>query len=191
MEAEWVMVIVTCIYVFFTIGIFVANGISANATRKQLQQAIKQLKESERQFDESQKLDCMPFLQLEPAEISNYKEFKIEIFTDCNLLDTETNELFNGYQLCFWLKNIGKGPAINLVYSWEYNNGKYKVDMLPINGIKDGDKYLVEFYVEYNEKIDGILEWGFSDVLGNEYTQKETLVFEKDSLIKFENDTPK
>ena len=91
----------------------------------------------------------------------------------------------------FWLKNLGKGSATNLIYSWQYKDGKYESHMLPINGLMDRDKYPVAFYVDATKKIEGTLEWGFSDMLGGEYTQKVFMAFENGEITKLENDVPK
>ena len=55
------MVIISAIYVIATIIICNANAVSAKATREQLE-------ESKRQFRETQRLEVMPYLQLEEYE---------------------------------------------------------------------------------------------------------------------------
>lgn len=191
MDSNWVMVLITGVYVLFTIGICIANGISANATNKQLQQTKKQLEESERQFLETQRLACMPFLQLEYDEIPHKGEFCIYLFPDIYIEDSDSFEIGEGNEFYFWLKNLGKGSATNLIYSWQYKDGKYESHMLPINGLMDRDKYPVAFYVDATKKIEGTLEWGFSDMLGGEYTQKVFMAFENGEITKLENDVPK
>lgn len=185
------MVLITIVYVGATIGIFIANKKSAKAAEKQIQQAKEQLDESEQQFLETQRLACMPFLHLEYDEKPHKGEFYINLFHDVHNTDSDSFETDKGYDFYFWLKNIGKGPATNLVYSWEYNKGKGESDMLPINGLMDRDKYPVIFCVDASKKIEGTLELGFSDMIGNEYEQKVNLRFENGEVTKLENDIPK
>ena len=185
------MVLITCVYVGATIGILLANRNSARTAEKQLQQAKEQLEESELQFLETQRLACMPFLQLEYDEKPHKGEFNICLFPDIYNADSESFEIGEGNDFYFWLKNLGKGSATNLIYSWQFKDGKSESNMLPINGLMDRDKYPVIFYVDANKKIEGTLEWGFSDMLGGDYTQKVFMAFENGEITKLENDVPK
>ena len=181
---DWLMFGITLIYVIATVAIWKANNKSAQATKEQL-------KESERQFSETQRLACMPFLQLEYDENPHRGEFYISLFPDVYNAESESFEVGEGNDYYFWLKNLGKGSATNLIYSWQYKDGKYESHMLPINGLMDRDKYPVAFYVDATKKIEGTLEWGFSDMLGGKYTQKVFMAFENGEITKLENDVPK
>ena len=64
-------------------------------------------------------------------------------------------------------------------------------DMMPINGLMNRDSFPVAFYVDSQKRIEGVLEWGFSDMIGNDYTQKVNLCFENGKVTKLENDIPK
>ena len=57
MDAEWVMVWITAVYVVATILICYANLKSARATREQVL-------ESQRQFEETKRLERMPYFDV-------------------------------------------------------------------------------------------------------------------------------
>lgn len=58
---DWLMVGITLVYVIATIAIWFANHKSARATEKQLI-------ESKRQFDETKRLEHMPYMQVSFGE---------------------------------------------------------------------------------------------------------------------------
>ena len=62
MDAEWVMVWITVVYVIATILICYANLKSARATREQVA-------ESKRQFEESKRLEKMPYFDITVLDI--------------------------------------------------------------------------------------------------------------------------
>ena len=187
---DWIMVGITAIYVVATIAIFRANKKSARAAEKQIEQAKEQIEESERQFLESQRLSCMPFLQLEYDEIPHNGTFFIGLYPDCYKPESNSYEFREGVDSYFWLKNLGNGVAANLSYTWKYSNGQVEGNIFPINGLMQRDKYPIIISVEMNKKIEGTLEWLFTDFLGNEYTQRVNLCFENGELKTIENDIP-
>ena len=187
---DWLMVGITFVYVVATILILIANYKSARAAEKQIQQAKEQLEESERQFLESQRISCMPFLQLEYDETPHNGTFFIGLYPDCYHAETNTYEFSEGEDNYFWLKNIGNGAAANLSCTWKYSNGKSEMKVFPINGLMHRDKYPIILFVEANNKIEVTLEWVFTDLLGNEYTQKVDLCFENGGFKTIENDIP-
>ena len=188
---DWIMVVITAIYVVATILIFHTNKKSTQAAEKQIEQANEQLKESERQFMESQRLSCIPFLQLELEDKTHNGSFEIVLFPDCFNPKTGSYEVSGGDSFYFWLKNIGNGSATNLIYTWTYLDGDSKTNVMPINGLMNRNSFPVAFYVDSQKRIEGTLEWGFSDMIGNEYSQKVNLSFENGKVTKLENDIPK
>ena len=72
MVTDWLMVVITAIYVGATIAIWFANNKSARMTEKQLE-------ESRSQFEEAKRLECMPFLQLEIPTEQERPLFEIEL----------------------------------------------------------------------------------------------------------------
>ena len=83
---DWLMVGITFVYMLFTIGIFIANIWSSKSAKNQLEETKKQmeeskiqfekqisemraqLNESKRQFKETNRLSCLPFLQIETLQ---------------------------------------------------------------------------------------------------------------------------
>lgn len=182
MVTDWLMVVITAIYVGATIAIWFANNKSARMTEKQLE-------ESRSQFEEAKRLECMPFLQLEIPTEQERPLFEIE-FDLCsgNVSDT----LYKIVKL----KNLGNGSATNIVYTWKRNKTCDQVcDYPPINAIMHGDSYYFQLTFYTDETMEsgntGTLIWQYDDLLGNTYEQKVTLIFDEGDLIRCENDTPK
>ena len=65
---DWLMVIITFVYVVATIMICIFNGRSAKATREQVL-------ESQRQFDESKRLEYRPYFEV--ASVENIFEYNL------------------------------------------------------------------------------------------------------------------
>lgn len=178
---DWLMVGITAIYVGATIFICIFNGRSARATREQVA-------ESERQFEETKRLECMPFLQLEvPAEIQK-PLFEIEIpFFKEKAEDT--------IYAILWLKNLGNGTATNIVYSWRcWQLNIADSGYPPINAIMRGDKYCFQLTFEVeddgNEIPSNLLIFQYDDLLGNTYEQQVSLCFEERELVRCEMNPP-
>ena len=179
---DWMMVGITLVYVFATIAIWKANKKSAEA-------ALNQLSESRNQFEESKRLETMPFLQLEIPTGNNPPLFEIEL----DLCEGDRTETL--YKIVK-LKNLGNGSATNIVFSWKRNNTCDQVcDYLPINAIMHGDSYYFQltFFTDVTVETGttGVLIWQYDDLLGNSYEQKVSLIFDESDLVWCENDTPK
>ncbi|WP_295093310.1 hypothetical protein [Ruminococcus sp.] len=213
---DWLMVIITAVYVVATIFIWKANKMAAEASKEQLEESKRQfeesqkqakaeLEESKRQFDitkqqaeeqfneqknqyeESIRIQCMPFLQMEHQSGSLHDEnFSMNFF----LCKSEEMETIVHY---FKLKNIGNGHAINLVYALKYNDD-FECDPMPICGIRAGDEYLIkiEFDIDADtELFKPNIEFLYFDVLKNEYSQNVTIVMDlNEGTIVCENDEP-
>ena len=185
MLTDWLMVGITFVYVVATILICVYNAKSSKTTKEQVA-------ESKRQFEESKRLETMPFLQLEILTNRDRPQFEIELDL-CDGNKTET--IYRDVRL----KNLGNGSASNIIYTWERkNDSSVKCDYLPINGIMHGDSYCVQLTInveEYNEleevNGDGVLTWQFDDLLGNSYKQKVCLIIKEGEIVRCENDIPR
>ena len=181
MLTDWLMVGITGIYVVATIFICIFNAKSAKATHEQVE-------ESKRQFEESKRLETMPFLQLEiPAE-NETPLFEIELDL-CSEKATDT--LYKIVRL----KNIGNGSATNINYTWKCECLSTPVyDYPPVNAIMHGDCYYFQLTINADESVEtgitGILIWQYDDLLGNSYEQKVCLIFDEGDLVRCENDTP-
>lgn len=177
---DWLMCGITLIYVIATFIICIYNKKTEKATHQQID-------ESKRQFEESKRLETMPFLQLEIPAINETPVFEIEI----DLCEGKTkNTLYKNVRL----KNLGNGSASNIIYEWKGINSREVFDYPPINAIMHGDSYYFQFAFNTDEKVItgtiGVLTWKYDDLLGNSYEQKVSLIFDEDDLVRCENDTP-
>ena len=100
---DWLMVIITAVYVVATIAICYFNAKSAKAARDQLE-------ESKQQYEKSSRLQCMPFLQLEPL-LTSPDEFSFIV-----RINIAHEKKATRFTRPFALKNLGNGTAINIVY---------------------------------------------------------------------------
>lgn len=179
---DWLMVVITAFYVGATIAIWRANNKSARMTEKQLE-------ESRAQFEESKRLETMPFLQLEIPTKQEPPLFEIELDL-CEGAVTDTI-----YKIVR-LKNLGNGSATNINYTWKSKRlSDPFYDYPPINAIMNGDSYYFQLTFNVDDATDydngGVLIWQYDDLLGNSYEQKVSLVFDEGDLVRCENDTPK
>ena len=174
-------VIVTVVYVIATIFICVANIKSAKASHDQIA-------ESQKQFEETKRLECMPFLQMEISHDRHRSDFEMELPL-CN-----ENSEYNISKIVK-LKNIGNGTATNIVYGWECKATNTTAnDYPPINAIMKGDAYYVLIWCDANDTIpletSALLTLQYNDLLGNTYEQKVFMHFNADTLLWCENDIP-
>ena len=179
---DWLMLAVTVIYVVATIVISVFNGRSAKATKEQVE-------ESRRQFEETKRLELMPFLQVEiPPEIGK----------PCFVIELPCTDVDNNQDIysIVYVKNIGNGSATNILYSWEIKETKKTINGYPpINAIMSGDGYCFQITLFIDDEIEfdeiGVLTWQYDDLLGRSYEQKVTLIIEEGELVRVENNAPK
>ena len=159
------MVIITLIYVAATIGIF-------NANQKSAQSADRQLEETKQQYEETRRLECLPFLQLDFS--SDDPEDTVLFPPEKDIMKHPALDDEDGRTMKF--KNVGNGTATNISYSFTYNGGAKSESDIMINSIMKGDTYCISaFFPEDVEK--GIIELEFDDFLGNHYQQKFHIAF--------------
>lgn len=178
---DWIMVVITAVYVIATIVISVFNGKSANATKEQVE-------ESKRQFEETKRLELMPFLQIEIPTESDTPSFVLE-------LPCSDDDVIQNIYILVRVKNVGNGTATNITYSWEPKGTKSSVSAYPpINAIMKGDGYSFQFTLEASEDIEdgtiGCFTWQYDDLLGRSYEQRVFLDVKDGDLVRCENDTP-
>ena len=174
-------VIVTVVYVIATIFICVANIKSAKASRDQIA-------ESQKQFEETKRLECMPFLQMEISHDGVTPEFDLELPLCSEDIEYPISKTVK-------LKNVGNGTATTITYSWNYKrNDISKSDYPPINAIMKGDAYYILICCDANETLpsetSATLTLQYNDLLGYSYEQKVILHFDTDNLLWCENDIP-
>ena len=178
MNADWVMVIITAIYATATIYIMFANRTSAKTARAQLV-------EMKREHDETSRIQVMPYLRFQVGECrsapnKSYPDFEIDV-DDCKNSE-------NGITVFIPIEveNIGQGLATNLTCSW--NNGRYTKEF-PVDylQIKEKRGAYFEFSARIGSYRDYPLSFGFSDLLGNHYTQNFVLcIFAQDDCFEIE-----
>ena len=104
---DWIMVIITAAYVIATILICIYNGKSADATRKQVE-------ESQRQFEETKRLNMMPYLEVTlHNDITDITDFPDGIHL---VLNSRSSENWATIDRRIQIKNIGLGVAKNFRY---------------------------------------------------------------------------
>ena len=98
---DWLMVIITTIYVIATILICVFNYRSAKASKEQVEQSQKQLEESKRQFEMMNKpIVSIEFVQIRRVfyalrftNYGNQPAFDLQIIIDNEFIDTLDNDI--------------------------------------------------------------------------------------------------
>lgn len=176
MLTDWIMIIITVIYVIATIFICRANFISAKETKKQVEV-------SERQFEEMRRLEAMPYLQFESVPFDK-GDFGIS-------LPMNVNEYENTFSHAeeYKLRNLGNGSAKDIIFTWENESlGISEVDYPAINAIMAGHEYRVEIWFDNCTVKKGIdvykLTLQYNDMLDNTYEQWFAFEFEFDGNIK-------
>ena len=174
---DWLMVIITGVYVFATIFICIANLNSAKASRDQLE-------ESKRQFRESKRLELMPYLHLsvdEDTDIAWNSDYNITLSGG----DSQKNCIEQtAIPEKIVVHNIGLGNAKEISLSWKNLDGTIKKENLPFSTLMVGEtkKIAVFFWIEHSEKEsvheEASLIFNYSDLLNNHYEQVLTVTFE-------------
>lgn len=176
MVTDWLMVVITGLYVVATIAIWLANNKSAKTTEKQLV-------ESKRQFEETKRLEHMPYMQ---ASFGNYitSDKSGSVFPNMVLSIGRTNDPrcpSSGKSIN--LTNIGLGLAVNLKCKWiaEGNHSEYN---LATSLLKQEESSTSTFIIsaevpkENSQSAEGKLLICFDDFLGNHYEQPVEISFE-------------
>ena len=122
---DWLMVCITALYLLATIAIFVVNFLSTKAMQNQLMQ-------SKKQFEESQRLQVMPFLQVNIEDRKQGENGELVFpFADYNVSYSWPHEKhFKGYYIFpledfmkGWvyisIKNAGLGLIHNTTIDWD------------------------------------------------------------------------
>lgn len=167
---DWLMVIITFIYVVATIFICVANFKSASTTRQQLE-------ESREQYEETKRLSLMPFIIFEKISINNCDN-KIGFG-----LISGSSELSKLYKI-FKIKNIGLGTAKNITYTLTNSTDSYYRGDFFTKGMSSGDDYNIGITFYYPKEPLAApklaLDLAYEDLLNNSYTQRVEFIFNYD-----------
>lgn len=180
------MVIITFIYVIFTIWMCITNYTVSKLTKKQYEESKKQL---EYHHEDQLRLLYKPILQMEIVPEQSTYLFTLE----CPVTPRKhTSFSYNAIKL----KNIGNGTATILFFSWVHS-GADEFDnpvIPPINGIMSGDSYYINMLSFYNNNYpkenNAVLELHYSDILGYDHKQRIYFSFSQEKLVKIENESP-
>lgn len=176
---EWIMVVITATYVVATIVICVFNYKTAKAANLQIQ-------ESKRQFDETRRLQIMPYLQVtitpkKDGEIWNPLPEAWFIISDSD----KDNTVRSDYYISF--ENIGLGMLHHTKILWnsksKHNDGYPAKDI--VMAINSPWRITGAFFAERAEsddpfkakRIDCSIDVTHEDLIGNLYSQKVEMLF--------------
>ena len=172
---DWLMVGITFVYVIATIMICIFNGRSAKATREQVS-------ESQRQFEETKRLEYRPYLDIDPVDNS----FEYNIY-DSNVVlhlgSAHPNECVMQSEW-FRIKNIGAGSAIGLSYRWEPKNYEMQMGELPFTTLEKGEMKAAGVHIKIGLfpqhvacEAQASLYLSYLDLLENKYEQEIVLSY--------------
>ncbi|MBP3541539.1 MAG: hypothetical protein J6K72_06990 [Clostridia bacterium] len=183
---DWLMVIITVVYVIATIFICLANIKSAKASKEQLS-------EMKREHEEAIRLQIIPFLQIEETNDSEHT-----LSLDLPLAETDNSDC--DMDNVVRIKNLGNGAATNITYEWtSMQNGISSNEVFPINAIKADGEYNIHMSFDCVENeiasTTGILILHFDDMRGYSYTQRFVFHFCKNrtysGILEIASDAPK
>ena len=155
-----------------------------------LRQNTKILQQSQKQFDESKRLEYQPFLQMELI-----KDWTGDITDYLIRIPLEKDSYQYSYSLCK-IKNVGNGTATNIIFTWKSEEPSASDSVpFPVNAVMSGDEYLFKVCTT-ESKPDGKpprieFEWEFEDILGNSYEQKSILNYNYSEIDSIDNDPPR
>ena len=193
MITDWLMVGITLIYVIATIAIWFANHKSARATEKQLE-------ESKRQFDETKRLEHMPYMQVSFGEWITSDErgsYLPNMWLDINRT-ADNHASSSGMSID--VTNIGLGLAVNLKCQWVSGDIKQE-QHLSASILKQEEcctsTFIISAAVPDKEPqyAETSLIICFDDFLGNHYEQTVDISFQVHphhiSLVQYSTKSPK
>lgn len=190
---DWLMVGITLVYVIATIAIWFANHKSARATEKQLI-------ESKRQFDETKRLEHMPYMQVSFGEsITNGERGSYLPNMWLNINRTADNHASSS-GMSIDVTNIGLGLAVNLKCQWVSGDIKQE-QHLSASLLKQEEcctsTFIISAAVPDKEPqyAETSLIICFDDFLGNHYEQTVDISFQVHphhiSLVQYNTKSPK
>lgn len=158
---DWLMVVITAVYVVATIFICCANLISAKATREQVT-------ESKRQFEETRRLEIMPYFRFESSS-----GFLADHTFNLALVNGESKYGFE--ERSFSVTNVGKGTAKEITCIWNNLGGNSVQISNSITALQSGEmqklKMVFALPSDKPENMTASIELRFKDLLNIQYTQ--------------------
>ena len=190
---DWLMVGITLVYVIATIAIWFANHKSARATEKQLI-------ESKRQFDETKRLEHMPYMQVSFGKWITSDErgsYLPNMWLDINRT-ADNHASSSGMSID--VTNIGLGLAVNLKCQWVSGDIKQE-QFLSASILKQEEcctsTFIISAAVPDKEPqyAETSLIICFDDFLGNHYEQTVDISFQIHphhiNLVQYSTKSPK
>ena len=169
MITDWLMVVITAVYVGATIKILRAN-------QKSVQMTEEQLEASKHQFLETQRLSVLPYLSASVGDTCFQNADDLPSFDMyLNLNRIENNEKLAWVNIGVIVTNIGVGLASRFEAKWIVDDNT-SVHPIPISVLCCKDKRVINISIlgeyqdtPFSQKAE--LVFCFSDVLGNRYEQ--------------------
>ena len=164
-----IMIILTAAYGITTIAIWVANYHSANASKAQLE-------ESKRQFEETKRLQIMPYIHVvfDKWIVINEGDTKTP-YVHLKISECPQDECNINKGVSIKISNIGLGIAIEPICQWCVNE---KVDsyhiptsVLNIKETIEWDFVIIASKNDISKEIKKTLHFLFVDFYGNHYYQ--------------------
>lgn len=168
---DWLMVIITFVYVVATIFICVFNYRSAKAAKEQIEL-------SKAQYTEDSRLKMLPCLLVERIEPTPEIKGTIEICLD-GVSNESNDEATIRKDVFFKITNVGCGIAKEIQYSLcrpITNYTKDRIISLPINDsrtVKISLRAIVPDEISHRREV--LLHISYTDLLDHEYVQLLTV----------------
>ena len=133
----------------------------------------KQLSETKRQYEETQRLSVMPYFQCEKDNSFHFEE-RILVYNNRQSGVTHTDIV------C--IKNIGLGTAKDIKCVWTTQSGQQDTKPFIFQSANSGESQSILFtfiYPDYNQEFSVYCDLLFSDLLDNQYKQRIEFKFIK------------
>lgn len=168
---DWIMVVITAIYVIATVLILLAN-------RKAVKAAKEQLEESKREFEETRRLGLMPYICFSESSNSLTDYF-------CHLDVGDDAKRESSYHVRVDIKNIGLGTAKDITCL--YCNFDNVCDIpFPIIALQNREHCSMRLIFHYPSDTfmynTAYLVLRYKDLLDRAYEQKIGFEFDYDSV---------
>lgn len=189
---DWIMVIITVVYVIATIFICKANIASAKASKEQLEDSKIQFEESKKQFEES---------KLQAEETERVKIMPYLIVENIDVGDRNGHQIFK-----ILVKNGGNGAAVDLSVKFkdiDYSlivcksfmtyllTSPFEKSYLQVNELNAFEVARSEKNEVQNIADRVTIKLKFSDMLGHLYEQSLFFEYQNDNIGRIEQFTPK
>lgn len=180
MMTDWLMVIITAIYVVATILICIANFMSAKATREQID-------ESKKQHKETQRLQALPYLQVAFDDgITNEDNSPQTPYTFLDISDANEDDKVTAIRYISF-KNVGLGLLHHTKLTWDSkdrkDDGYPEKDIVIPPHVQWGFNALISAKKpESNDPLKKksskcYFKVEYEDLLGNKYRQQVEVIF--------------